>query len=118
MIVINLGTNDFSTPLKPGERWKSEGALKTAYRIRYVQFVRDLQRSQPRARFILMGSDLFIAEVEKVAADLKHAGAIPVSTLRFGGLDFLGCDHHPSLADDRILANLVEQEIRRLGVWR
>lgn len=117
LIVINLGTNDFSTPLKPGERWKSDAELKAAYRARYIQFVRDLQRGHPKARFILMGSDLFIAEVEKVAAELNRSSVVPVSTLRFSGLDFLGCDYHPSLADNRILADLLEKQIKRLSIW-
>lgn len=117
VIVINLGTNDFSTPLKPGERWKSDAELKTDYRTRYVQFVHDLQRQEPQARFILMGSDLFFAEVEKVASQLNQGASRPVSILRFDGLDYLGCDHHPSLADDRILADLLEREIKRVRIW-
>ena len=118
LIVINLGTNDFSTPLKAGERWSSDADLQAAYRARYVRFVRDLQRDKPNARFLLMGSDLFFAQVEQVAAELNRGGGQEVSTLRFGGLDYLGCDHHPSLADDRILADLLHREIERLGLWR
>ena len=38
-----------------------------------------------------------------------------VTTLRFGDLDYGGCDYHPSLADDRKLADLLEAEIRRLA---
>jgi lysophospholipase L1-like esterase len=115
LIVINLGTNDFSTPLKPGERWASDAELKTAYRKHYVQFVRDLARAHPRARFILMGSDLFFPEVEHVAADLDLESRL--STLRFTGLDYGGCDHHPSLADDRLLAEQLEGEITRIGIF-
>jgi lysophospholipase L1-like esterase len=109
IIVVNLGTNDFSTPLKPGEAWRDGDALKAAYRQRYVAFVRELRARQPQARFILMGSDLFFAEVERVAAAL--AGEARISTLRFTGLDYGGCHSHPSLADDRKLAALLEQAI-------
>jgi lysophospholipase L1-like esterase len=116
LIVINLGTNDFSTPLKPNERWKDDASLKAAYRARYVQFVRDLQRAHPAAQFILMGSDLYFPEVQKVAQELDAGPR--VSTVRFTGLDYSGCDSHPSLADDRLLSDLLEREIARLGLWR
>ncbi|MEO6359606.1 MAG: lipase, partial [Sphingomicrobium sp.] len=118
LIVINLGTNDFSTPLKPGERWTNDAELTEAYRARYVQFVRGLQKGQPQARFILMGSDLFFAKVEGVAAELKRGGLDRVSTLRFAGLDYGGCDYHPSLSDDRTLADLLQTEIERLRSLR
>jgi lysophospholipase L1-like esterase len=32
VIVVNLGTNDFSTPVKPGERWRDRAALEADYR--------------------------------------------------------------------------------------
>lgn len=118
LVVINLGTNDFSTPVKAGERWKDEAALKAAYHARYVQFVRDLHRAKPQARFVLMGSDQFFPEVEKVAAELRKGPAVPVSTLQFTGLDLGGCDYHPSLQDNRLLADMLEKEVARIGLWR
>lgn len=117
LIVMNLGTNDFSTPLKAGERWKSDAGLKTAYRARYAEFVRGLHRRHGGVHFILMGSDAFIDEVVKVAADLKRRGVERVSTVRFSGLDLAGCDYHPSLADEKIFAELLQREIDRLRIW-
>jgi lysophospholipase L1-like esterase len=117
LVVINLGTNDFSTPLNAGERWKSEAELRTDYRKRYAAFIRDLQRSYPGARFILMGSDQFIGDVRKVAAELESASAGNVRAVRFGELDLLGCDWHPSLADNRKLANLLEREVTAIVPW-
>jgi lysophospholipase L1-like esterase len=116
LIVVNLGTNDFSTPLHSGERWPDQAALKAAYRAGYVKFVRSLQKRQPQARFILMGSDAFFAEVEKVAAALNAGGR--VTTLKFDGLDLGGCHFHPSLADHERLADLVRTEVDKLGdIW-
>jgi lysophospholipase L1-like esterase len=117
LIVINLGTNDFSTPVKAEEGWPDRAALERDYRARYAEFVRRLHARQPQARFLLMGSDMFYAQVRQVAAQL--AGEMPgqLSTLRFGDLDYRGCDFHPSLADDRKLADLIEAEIRRLSPY-
>ena len=117
VIVINLGSNDFSTPLKPGERWKSDAELKAAYRERYVRFVSGLRKTHPTARFILMGSDLFYPEIQKVAEALNRGSAVSVSTVQIGKMELSACDWHPSLADDKMLAGLVDDEIRRLGIW-
>lgn len=115
LIVINLGTNDFSTPLRRGERWPSQEALRTAWRQAYADFVRRLQAQHPRARFILMGSDPFFGELEQVAAIL----AGQVAALRFGGLDLTGCSWHPSLEDHRRLAARLAAAIEAIpGLWR
>jgi len=117
VIVINLGTNDFSTLLHPDEAWPDEAALRTAWRDRYVAFVGELHAAQPQARFILMGSETFYGEVAAVAAQL-NAGAPGLATpTLMAGLDLGGCDWHPSLADEERLAALVETAIGRIGVW-
>jgi lysophospholipase L1-like esterase len=110
IIVINLGTNDFSTALHAGEPWANQNALRTAYRARYAQFARDVMARQPGARLILMASDAFIGDVEQVASELHGE----VSTVRVSGLDLGGCDWHPSLADHRHMADLLQAEIARV----
>lgn len=115
VIVINLGTNDFSTTLHSGEAWRNADALSAAYRAGYLAFLRKLLARQPQARFILMGSD-FYSEVEQVAAALAPAARARVTTLRFGELQLTGCDYHPSVADDRTLAALIEGAIDRLDL--
>lgn len=117
VVVINLGTNDFSTPLNPGERWKSQAQLRADYRSTYVRFVRQLQGAYPGARFILMGSDQFIADVREVAKVARQGSGRQVAALRFGELDLQGCDWHPSLADNRKLVDLLEQQVSELKPW-
>jgi lysophospholipase L1-like esterase len=118
VIVINLGTNDFSTPLHAGEAWHDADALADAYRAGYLAFLRKLLARQPQARFILMGSD-FYPEVEQVAAALDPAARARITTLRFGELQLTGCDYHPSVTDDRTLATLIEGAIDRFGLgWK
>lgn len=114
LIVINLGTNDFSTPVRAGERWASADALRADYRRTYVDFVRRLQARHPQARFILMGSDPFWGEVEQVAAAVNAAAPGRVRTLRFGNLELTGCNYHPSLADDRRLADQLAAAIEAM----
>lgn len=117
VIVIGLGTNDFSTLLHPDEAWTDEAALRAAWRDRYVAFVGELHQAQPQARFILMGSQTFYAEVATVAG-LLNAGVSGLATpVPIDGLDLAGCDWHPSLADETKLAALVETAIHQMGVW-
>ncbi|MBV9932118.1 MAG: lipase [Alphaproteobacteria bacterium] len=108
-IVVNLGTNDFSTPLHAGEAWASPEALRAAYRAGYIAFARRLMAAQPQARLVLMGGPTFAADVEAVA---KALASPRVRTLRFDGLALDGCDWHPSLADHEKLAALVEPFLR------
>jgi len=118
LIVIGLGTNDFSTPLHAGERWADDAALKADWRARYVAFVRDLMRRQPQARFILLGSDLFFPELERVAAELNRDAPRPVLTFHIGELARTGCDYHPDLADHRRTAEALVAAIARIeGLW-
>lgn len=114
VIVINLGTNDFSTKLHAGERWANEAALRADYQRAYVDFVRRLHASQPQARFILMGTDSFFKDIEQVAAEVNKGSAGLVVTLKFGGLELTACDWHPSLADDRKLADLLAPAVEKL----
>ncbi|MEO7691595.1 MAG: SGNH/GDSL hydrolase family protein [Sphingomonas sp.] len=114
IIVINLGTNDFSTPVHAGEAWPDDKALRTAYRTRYIDFARGILANKPGARLILMGSDNFIADVDQVAAALRETAPGRVSTIHMSGLELTGCDWHPSLKDDQHLADLVQAEIGRI----
>lgn len=118
VIVINLGTNDFSTKLHAGEKWADDASLHADYRRSYVDFVRRLHVSQPQARFVLMGSDLFFNDVEQVAAEANKGSTRLVATLEFGGLELTACDWHPSLADDRKLADLLAPAVEKVTGWK
>lgn len=117
LIVVNLGTNDFSTAVKPGEAWADRAALEADYRDHYRAFIRKLAVRQPQARFLLMGSEDFLPLVEQVAAVLREDLPGRVTSMPFGGLDKTGCQYHPSLADERRLAASIEAEIVRLAIW-
>jgi lysophospholipase L1-like esterase len=118
IIVINLGTNDFSTPLHAGERWREAEALRADYRRTYAGFVKRIAARQTQARFILMGSDEFIADVRAVAASVNRDAPGVATVILFGGLELTGCDWHPSLADDRKLADLLAGTIDSIpGAW-
>ena len=115
LIVIGLGTNDFSTDLHAGEKWRSRAALRADFEAAYVRFVQQLRRSNPRASFILWAAGPADGEVasetRRVVERLQSEGERRIAFVEADGLAFAGCNHHPSLADDRIIADRLASAI-------
>ena len=112
VIVVALGTNDFSTPLKPEEKWKSRAALHADYEATYVRFVQGLRARNPEAFVVLWATDMAEREIEieasKVATLLTSQGDKKVAFISIDGLEMTGCHWHPSVADhDAIAAKLI-----------
>lgn len=121
-IVIALGTNDFSTPLHAGEKWVTREALRADYETTYVRFVRTLRARNPTAFFILWATGEPGGEIETetriVAERLRAGGESRLAFTIVRGLRFSACNGHPSLSDDRAIADAVSLAIdRRPGVW-
>lgn len=121
VIVIGLGTNDFSTKLNAGERWKTREELQQDYVNKYVEFVKSLQRKNPEAEFILMAStnaeNEIANQVGKVLEQLKASGMKKIDSIIFSGLDFQGCHWHPSAKDDALLAKTITDYLESRKVW-
>lgn len=118
LIVVNLGSNDFSTPLRDGERWPNGDALSEDYRLRYFTFMQGLMARQPQARFIMMAPERFASQVEAVASVLERASPGRVTVFHGPSLDLGGCDWHPSRGDHRAIAERLERTIRAMdGLW-
>jgi len=114
LIVVGLGTNDFSTPLKVGEAWRDEADLRTDYRDAYVAFIAALARRDPRARFLLLAGDTFADDVQQVAKRLNGATADLATPVRVTGMERTACHAHPSAADERMMADLLEKAVKGL----
>lgn len=106
IVVIGLGTNDFSTSLHAGEAWADEAALRKDYRDSYVAFIEGMRASRPSARFFLIQGDTFVDDVAEVAA---RTGATAV---RITGMERTACHGHPSVADQRMMADRLEAAIK------
>lgn len=121
VIVIGLGTNDFSTKLNDGERWKTREELQRDYVNKYTEFVKTLHSNNPQAQFILMVSDQMEGElatqVGKVVATLKTDGLKKVDSIIFSGLSYQGCHWHPSAKDDKLLADQLIGYLNKNKVW-
>jgi lysophospholipase L1-like esterase len=115
VIVMFLGTNDFAMPLHDGERWTTREALQADFEAKYSAFVKDLRTRHPDALIVLwattFGDGEIAAEVQKVAEQVKAGGDENLQFLLVKGLAFEGCNHHPSAADDRKIADALMELI-------
>jgi lysophospholipase L1-like esterase len=121
VIVIGLGTNDFSTKLNAGERWKTRAELQQDFVNKYTVFVKALHTKNPKAQFILMASDQtegeIATQVGRVIATLKSDGLKKIDSIIFKGLDYKGCHWHPSVNDDKLIADLLIDYLTSHKIW-
>ncbi len=110
-VVIGLGTNDFSTPLKPGEPWADAAALHAAYRDGYVGFIQKLSAQWPGARFLLIAGDDFAEDVQAVSVRINAATPQLTQPVRITGMARTACHAHPSIADEAMMADRLEAAI-------
>lgn len=117
-IVIGLGTNDFSTPLNPGEKWATRDQLHADYVRTYADFVKMLRGKYPNAHIVMMAPDNNAGEtatqMQAAAALAQSEGVGDLETVVFTGLDWQGCHAHPSLKDEAILSKLVIEHLAAL----
>ena len=123
VMVIGLGTNDFTTKLNPGEPWKTRTELHADFETTYAKFLKELRARNPHAYLIVWAADVANGEVEaqaqKVVEKLKQQGFKNIVYLPINGLQFTACDSHPSLTDDQTISDkLVEVIDAHKGVWR
>lgn len=122
VVVVGLGINDFSTPLNPGEPWTTQNGLIAAYETAYQGFI-DKLRARYGSRTFIVVSATYVANT---AAFAETALRIVQARNRRGdsrvrywyydgpGLDYLGCDWHPSFHDHRIISGLLDDYLATL----
>ncbi|MGW0547878.1 SGNH/GDSL hydrolase family protein [Streptomyces altiplanensis] len=107
LVVVNLGTNDFSTAVNPGEPWTPD-SLAAAYRSAYGDFLQKLRtRYGAGTTIVAVGAGQFADQVQQVVEAREDAGDSKVRhwVLDSAGLDFLGCHWHYSAHDDRVISD-------------
>ena len=110
-VVINLGTNDFST----------EPATKPdTYKTRYHQLIKRLLGYYPGAPVFCMAQEPFIDLVKQVVQEEKAAGNKAVYLVGYkhdGGVYGYGCDMHPTTASQAQFAVVLAAELRDKLGW-
>ncbi|MFC8798587.1 SGNH/GDSL hydrolase family protein [Promicromonospora sp. NPDC057138] len=119
LVVVYLGTNDFSTALNPGEPWTTPDSLAAAYRTAYSDFVQKLRtRYGTGTTIVAIGAGSFADDVQQVVQERTGAGDSRVRYwyLDGAGLDFLGCDWHYSTHDHQVIADRFGTFVDGLGL--
>ena len=101
-------TNDFSTPLNPGEKWTTRDELHADYETTYTTFLLSLRARNPHAFILVWATDLAEREIQqeanKVVMQLQTNGERRIAFLPVDSLALEGCHWHPSLADHAAIA--------------
>ncbi|MEV7098091.1 cellulose binding domain-containing protein [Amycolatopsis sp. NPDC051045] len=116
LVVVGLGTNDFSTAINPGEPWTA-GSLVAAYQSAYQGFLDKLRAQYGSDAVIVVGAtNLFAQPAQQVVSDRNARGDSRVRFWNFDDprLDHLGCDWHFSLNDHRLISGLLTDYIATL----
>lgn len=116
VVVINLGTNDFSTDNDP-----PEGVFVPAY----VDFLAHLRAVYPDAFILAVAPSLFGAEVDLVAGyrqsavDQRHLAGDAELAFADINVEWIGsgCDGHPSLATHAGMAMRLTSELQAQLGW-
>jgi len=121
VIVIALGTNDFSTPLHTSEKWATRDALHADYETTYAKFLEELRARNPEALFVIWATELADREIQseanKVVELRKSRGDGRIEFIPIDGLAMTGCNWHPSVADDDVIAAKLIDLIDSRKLW-
>lgn len=124
VVLIGLGTNDFSTPLGAAEAaaYPTRQALYQAYQDRYRDFLKSLRARYPGVKFILMATNLWPddemkAQVKQVIANEKILGNTDLAYFELLNLTGYGCGWHPDLGTHSQHSRQLTQMVTQLTGW-
>jgi len=109
VIVIGIGGNDFSTPVRPDEPWHDAATLRADYVKTYTAFVKTIRARNPKA-FIILATppgreEGYSGGTDDVFAAMKAAGDTQIDRVTLPELDRIGCNGHPSTRADAGVAD-------------
>ena len=115
IVVINLGTNDFSTPLGANEPFANARALKRGFITAYHHFLDELSLRYPGVVFLLVGiphpssrcQPLLLRQITEARKRISE----PVHFCCLPEVPLTGCDGHPGLAGHRVCAEVLTEAI-------
>lgn len=124
VVVVALGTNDFSTELQPHEKgkWADAAAFRRAWTAEYRAFLARLRKVHPGAKFVLVSTNIartedFAEAVRDVVAEEEKAGRKDLAAVDLPSLTQYGCHWHPDLATQAKNGRLLAEAISRLTGW-
>ena len=128
---IGLGGNDFFSPLKPDEVWKTRDALIDSYVDGMAKLLANVQQRHPKTTVMIYWPDAgILTPAEKARLD-RDGQARLVTTARLLGMkplefvvtgnlepDAMACDYHGSASDHRKKARwLIDRIQLQMTLW-
>ena len=119
LIIISLGTNDFSTPLKSDEKWPDRAALHRDYQASYTVFLDQLRAQNPQAYFILWasGEPETVNAARAVFHNMSQKGEKRIAFVEIENLKNSGCNFHPDIPDAGKISDALKAAIDRAGIF-
>ncbi len=103
VIVISIGGNDFSTPVRADEPWKTADDLAADYQKTYVAFVQSVRAAHPTAQILMIwpaDTGDYATSAQKVFDTLKASGMDRLDHMSLPPMAYTGCNGHPNIHDD------------------
>ena len=123
VIVIGIGGNDFSTPVRSDEPWGDTAALRADYVKTYTAFVKTIRARNPNAFLILATpphrEDGYSGGTDDVYAAEKAAGDLKIDRITLPELESTGCNGHPNTRSDARVADFYIKYLEdHLQLWQ
>lgn len=109
LIVVEVGTNDFSTDPQPHEPWQTIAEVQQAWVTEMVSFVTTLRSRYPERPIVFMPRpaypyDLIISSTEEALKHLRKQGQSQLFTKIFSS-PLNGCIWHPTASEHQTIAD-------------
>ncbi len=122
LVVIALGTNDFSKGNGKEPRPKLDG---DAFVKAYTNFVATVRQKYPNTKFLLANSPMFGPDQKEILSGYLHrvienreaAGDSAITYFSWGQTFNSGCDGHPDMKQQGEMAKLLAQKVRDYMNW-
>jgi len=122
LVVVALGTNDFSAGAGPEPRAPLDGE---AFVHAYARFLSTVRAAHPGVPFLLLNSPVFDAErrarlegyLQRVVERRATEGDTAISTFSFSGRYVAGCQGHPGRDEHVAMAAELEPAVRAVTGW-
>lgn len=118
-VVVGLGTNDFSTPVREGEL-RDAARLERDFLDAYRALLADVRSRYGDPRILIVSlplpanGDKLRPLVQRLLDEQRAAGQQRIDLLDWGRLNGGGCGSHPDAADHRRMADLLIEHLQNL----
>ena len=123
IVVVALGSNDFSSDVRSGEPWGDQTALASDFETRFVAFLEALRARNPDAYLLLAAvhedNDGYLSAQHAVLTSMQARGETRVGLIELPKMEEGACHWHPSLRDHEVIADALIGYIRsQPGLWQ